>query len=228
MAIKTYVYNSNVNTIAEKMTAALQPLVTNGFYGSILCENGNFVVCHNANTNAIEFYIAFGNTLSCLTEIFYGGTSIQKSLWYHTPNYVYTTSHGAYIEFTNNYGKFGGIILSRTNNGTSGVVQLNAEGNGGGSLADRFELYSFAHDDKASDSQMMKLRTPLICNTTTVVPIPTLCQFGRPSYFPELLYTFTSSLNFTNAQSTPAVNVTFNGHRYLWLGGFLLRDDPEI
>lgn len=154
------------------------------------------------------------------------------------PKYVYTCSGGAYISTdrnnktrTNLSGTFNGIFISKTNNDKIGVficgaLSLRDSGNWNSIKGRHEDTFSWAQDDDASECAT-KYSFPAIQlrNQATLVNIPTSAAANHSSYFPDILYTFTSQMTYVNNNDSPPVEFEQDGKHYLWTGYYAIRDE---
>lgn len=237
MAEKIYIYNSDQATCIQNLYNELQVLIEWGWIKSIdiVLDGGDdtsHITLRDLNDTEIirlgmyQGYITF----SCVTESTFGD-SIHNQ--YSAFEYVYICSHGIYISTrhasSNNNGDYGGYIITRTNNGTVGLISLcNVTGNSSNiSKTARIQnLCAFSPDDALEQRSMMNLVTPYIRTYNSFVALPATNPPGVLSYFPHLYYMFTTQFGYISNQATPPINFIQNGYRYLDIGWFALRDDP--
>ena len=220
MAIVTYINNDY-----ELLAQGLQPLVARGYFAAIDYDaDAKAIHCkdnagetilkmtYGQNGMTVEFRFSDGVTRSNTL----GGSSSNRGI----PLYLYLCSGGAYILC----GAKTFVVISRTNNGDTGVVYVNNAskrqdpyGWSVGDLSDRStEYYSFINDTK-------------IRNQTTMFPVPVCSNMpGVAAYFPDVKSIVASQFPAYNGyQNTPPENFTQDGKRYLWIGNYAISDEEE-
>lgn len=138
---------------------------------------------------------------------------------------IYVTDHGAYLKFkvrsNPSTTSSAGAFISKTNNDTTGLFVAGISEN-------RLATESWACDDDPNYSGSYTFPTVYIRNQTTLMNVPTAGSSESISYFPYIYYMLTSQLGYENNSTTPPCNIFQNGYRYLWVGYYMLRDDPPI
>lgn len=247
MAVKTYVLNTaNTQLMADATITALQPLVTSGLFDSIAYAvieypsgiGNHGIAFRKGGVDIIR--IAFYGTPQALVILFRTSNGTYQEAIVGNPNdvnscnapieYVYTCSGGVYLATTDassrsNTGKYAGVYITKTNNDKIGVFVVGATTNSGVTIRTNYTRVFVQDAAPESMSENVVFQTPQARNQTTMFAIPTACEGGVTSRFPDLLYTFTSQDAYTDNTATPPFNFTQNGKRYLWTGCYALRDE---
>lgn len=256
MATKTYVFGSDQTAIAQNIAAALQPLVTAGYFDEITTNvtsdtatdvlgkideiavvtiRINCIAYQNSNYYYIHilFHLNSGTDLTCVL-----GDQTNILNFNVVPKYVYTCSGGAYISMDRNdttlqnVPSYQGVFIAKTNNDKIGVFLCGvwssySSGNKYNKVSTRLsDTYAWAQDDDASECAT-KYSFPAIQlrNQATLVNIPTSAAANNPSYFPDIVYTFTSQMGYADNNDSPPVEFEQDGEHYLWTGYYAIRDE---
>lgn len=258
MATKTYVFGSDQNAIAQNIAAALQPLVTAGYFDEITTNVASGtetdVLCKINEVTIVAlsvFCITYQNSNYYYTHVNFrldSGTVLnavfgdQTSILHFNvvPKYVYTSSGGAYISMDRNattlqnVPSYQGIFIAKTNNDKIGVFLCGvwssySSGSKYNKVSTRLsDTYAWAQDDDASECAT-KYSFPAIQlrNQATLVNIPTSAAANHPSYFPDIVYTFTSQLGYVDNNDSPPINFEQDDKQYLWTGYYAILDEVE-
>lgn len=213
---------------AEKAATALQPLVTAGWFSSIVGDDTAYTLTFygsgnnaqltisnvNGNQPKVDFILADGTTYSYQ----FGGTSSTGTSG-RKVRAVYTTASGAYIMFGNPNNVAApteGIIIAKTNNDAVGIVMLKSG---------RATVSALAVDDSGTEMADFAYAATSTRNQTVMCDVPTCSAANVPSYFSDVRYLFVSQTTYTDNFTTPPVNFTFNGEQWLWVGNWAIKDE---
>lgn len=228
MATVTYI-NNDYETLAE----ALQQLVDMGYFESVEYDSDtDTVVCYDGDENAI-FSIGkkSGGTRDAFTVslLMDDGTTVTKDITAAgstagsiTPSYVYICSGGMYLSAGTSTAAHGYVLLSKTNNGTLGMIVPS----GAVTASMRLSPNCIATDDAADQiGTAFAFAVPTLRNQTVLTDVPTCSAPTVVSVFPDIRYTLTSQFSYTSETATPPINFSQDGKRYLWVGYFAVRDE---
>lgn len=248
MAVFTQTYSSNFLEEMNNLKRALEPLIELGYFDKMNVSGSSddaSLWCQTSNNRTV-IHIAQYDSGRLVVELFLydedtDTTTMRAVNFNNHQNYfcysVYTTSHGAYIQInqsTSNSLQYthSGCIISKTNNDKVGIFCIGLNSSANDAACRLNNTQAWALDDNASFSPSFAFPTVYLRNQTTLMNVPTAggTSDGRDkvSYFPYVYYTFTSQLGYENNFTTPPCNIVQNGYRYLWVGYYMLRDDPPI
>lgn len=201
MATITYVGNDY-----DRLAAAMQQLVTMGYFSSVT-NSGGTITCKDAN-NATVLTIS-ASSVAIETQ---GGT-VTTSINSSTIGNVYCCSGGMYIPADS----YEFLVITKDNNGGIGVAFT---GNRTSSVAN---VYAISQND-AGDSVTAAINN-YSNNMKRVTAVSKV--FTSDCWLPDFYHLESSQNPFSNNSSTPPVSVEFDGKNYLWVGYFMIADEED-
>lgn len=234
------------------LAAAMQSAVNSGYFSSVEyiegTEEGSYqydtVECYDENENVV-FSISKTDTKGTYTiRLRFDDGSLKTSTmnigrtasqYTSVIGYVYDCGSTIYLQ---GYGassqtsltaanQSGFLLLSRTNNNKIGVVFTTTSGSNSSDVSGHFEsIQSWATDDdiKTADN-LYSFSSREMSNQGTLYNIQTSAGLSNaPSYFPDIFNTKTSPFYYSGNATTPPYGVIIDETKYLWIGGYLIKD----